>query len=179
LARRYATALYGLADENRALDVVAGNLTALGEALNTHEDLRHMVRSPLFGRAEQERALDRVLADAGADTLTRRFVAVVARHRRLFALSDIIDAFLAELAFRRGEARAEVVSARPLDDAEIQALDAALRRALGDRVQMTQRVAPEILGGLVIRVGSRMIDSSLGSKLDRLRARLRSNRQTA
>ncbi|MEQ8371077.1 MAG: F0F1 ATP synthase subunit delta [Alphaproteobacteria bacterium] len=179
LARRYAAALYGLAEDGGALDTVAADLSALAQALRSHDDLRHLVRSPLFGRAEQERALDRVLADAGADPLTRRFAAVVARHRRLFALGDIIAAFLAELARRRGEVQAEVVSARDLDDDEVRALDAALRRALGERIGMTRRVEPEILGGLVIRIGSRMIDSSLKSKLERLRHRLRSSRQTA
>ena len=168
LASRYSTALYELAEDARALDTVASDLRALRSLLAESADLGRLIRSPLLSRGDQARALGAVLEAAGLSDLTRRFAALIARNRRLFALPAMIDAFLAELARRRGEVTARVTVAAPLDEAQREALDDQLRRALGSKVSVEVETDPALLGGMVVRVGSRMIDSSLRTKLDKL-----------
>jgi F-type H+-transporting ATPase subunit delta len=168
LAERYAAALYELADESRALDRVADDLRGLARLLAESADLARLIRSPVLGRQEQARAMKAVLDRTGCDPLTARFVGLVAQNRRLFALPAMIKAFLATLARRRGEIAAEVTSAQPLTPAQADAVVAALRQAVGAKVSVETRVDPSLLGGLVVRVGSRMVDSSLKTKLQRL-----------
>ncbi len=168
LAGRYASALLELADEQKALDQVAGELSALKGAIAESDDLRRFIRSPLYGRDEQSKVMAAILDKASASELTRRFVMVVAHNRRLFALPRMIDAFLAELAHRRGEVTAQVVAAYDLSDTQKDALLTSLRKAIGSKVQMDLRIDQGLIGGLVIKVGSRMIDTSLRNKLQRL-----------
>jgi F-type H+-transporting ATPase subunit delta len=168
LAGRYASALFDLADERKELDQAAEELRALKATIADSEDLRRFIRSPLYDRDEQGRVMAAILDKAGAGELVRRFVLVVAHNRRLFALSRMIDAFLAELAHRRGEVTAQVVAAHDLSDKQKDALLAALRQAVGGKVQMDLRIDQGLIGGLVVKVGSRMIDTSLRSKLQRL-----------
>lgn len=168
LAGRYAAALFELADERKELDSLAGELKALKGVIADSEDLRRFIRSPLYGRDEQSKAMAAILDKAGAGDLVRRFVMVVARNRRLFALPQMIDAFLAELARRRGEVTAQVVAAQDLSSSQQDALLAALRQAVGAKVQMNLKVDRSLIGGLVVKVGSRMVDTSLRSKLQRL-----------
>jgi F-type H+-transporting ATPase subunit delta len=168
LAGRYASALFDLADERKELDQAAEELRALKAAIADSEDLSRFIRSPLYDRDEQGRVMAAILDKAGAGELVRRFVLVVAHNRRLFALPRMIDAFLAELAHRRGEVTAQVVAAHDLSDTQKDALLAALRQAVGGKVQMDLRIDQGLIGGLVVKVGSRMIDTSLRSKLERL-----------
>lgn len=168
LAGRYASALYELADEGKALDAVAADLTALRQLLKDSADLDRLVRSPVLGRDEQAKAIGAVLEQAGAHELTRNFVGVAAQNRRLFALSDMIDGFLSELAHRRGEVSADVTSAVELKSEEVDAVTEALKKAIGGNVAVNLSVDPALIGGMIVRVGSRMIDSSLRSKLQRL-----------
>lgn len=168
IAGRYATALFELADERKALDLVADDLRALKAMLAASAELRRLVRSPVIGRAEKGKALEALMERAGLDGLTRRFVGLVAANRRLMALDRMIDAYLAELARRRGEITARVTSAAALTAAQKTALAAAVKRAVGGKVAVEHRIDPALLGGLVVRVGSRMVDSSLKHKLDRL-----------
>ena len=168
LAGRYASALFELADEQEALDEVAGELTAFKGVIAESEDLRRFIRSPLYGRDEQSKIMAAILDKASAGELTRRFVMVVAHNRRLFALPGMIDAFLAELAHRRGEVTAQVVAAYDLAGTQKDALLTALRKAIGSKAKMDLRIDRSLIGGLVIKVGSRMIDTSLRSKLQRL-----------
>lgn len=168
VAGRYALALLELAEEQNALDQVAQDLRDLKTMIGESEDLRRLLRSPLFGRSQQEAALGAILEKAGTGELTRRFAMVVARNRRLFALDDMIDAYLTELARKRGEVTAKVTSARPLNEAQTNALTEALRRAVGSKVTVESAVDADLLGGLVVRVGSRMIDASLKTKLMKL-----------
>ena len=168
LAGRYALALLELADEKKELDAVADDLRGLRSILEDSEDLRRLIRSPLFTRAQQSRALGAILDKAGTGDLTRRFVMVVAGNRRLFALPGMIDAYLAELARRRGEVTAEVTAAAALSDEQHDALVEALRATVGAKVQVDVKVDPGLIGGLIVKVGSRMIDNSLRSKLQRL-----------
>lgn len=168
LAGRYARALFELADEGKALDRVAEDLKGLDALLTESEDLQRLVRSPLYGRDQQAKAMEAILERAGVSDLTRRFVLVVANNRRLFALPKMIRAFLAELARRRGEVRAEVTAAAPLNEAQEKALLETLSKAVGGKVQLDLKTDPSLLGGLVVKVGSRMIDTSLKTKLQRL-----------
>ncbi len=168
LAGRYASALFELADEQKALDQVAEELSALKGVIAESEDLRRFIRSPLYGRDEQSKAMASILDKASAGELTKRFVLVVVHNRRLFALPGMIDAFLAELAHRRGEVTAQVVAAYDLSDTQKDALLTSLRKGIGSKVQMDLRIDQGLIGGLVIKVGSRMIDTSLRSKLQRL-----------
>jgi F-type H+-transporting ATPase subunit delta len=168
LAARYAAALFDLADEKKQLDQVAADLSSLKQAVGESDDLRRLVRSPVLSRAEQGRAMAAILDRAGTSDLVRRFVGLVAQNRRLFVLPDMIDSYLSQLAERRGEMTAEVVSARPLSDAQRDAVAEALRKAVGGKVAVAARVDPALIGGLVVKVGSRLIDSSLRTKLHRL-----------
>lgn len=168
IAERYASALYDLADERHALDQVAQDLRTIKAMLDGSEDLRRLVRSPVMSREDQARGMAAVLTQAGISPLTGNFVGVVARNRRLFALDAMIGAFLAVLARRRGEVTAEVTSARPLTDQQVRAVEDSLRQVVGGKVAVNIGVDPSLLGGLVVKVGSRQFDSSLRSKLQRL-----------
>ena len=130
--------------------------------------LRSLIRSPILTRDEQGRAMAALLQQAGASDLVRKFVGLVARNRRLFALPAMIEEFLAELARRRGEMRAEVTAAKPLNERQQTALADAIRRTIGGKVAVDVKVDPALIGGLIVKVGSRMIDSSLKTKLQRL-----------
>lgn len=168
IAQRYGLALYELADEARSLDEVASDMESLKALIAESDDLSKLLRSPLIDRDEKERAMTTILEQGGANELTRRFVGVVAGNNRLFVLDEMITAYLAELSRRRGEITAEVTSARPLNDEQLQALSDSLRAKLGGKVTVDPQVDPSLIGGLVVRVGSRMIDASLKSKLQRL-----------
>ncbi|HEV8015348.1 MAG TPA: F0F1 ATP synthase subunit delta [Stellaceae bacterium] len=168
LGERYATALYELADEQKTLDSVAADLRALRELIDESADLRRLIRSPVLSRAEQGKAIAALAERAGLQPLVRNILGLMAKNRRLFVVPDVIKSFLAELAKRRGEVTAEVVSAQPLSDAQRQSLDERLRRAVGGKVAIETRVDPSLLGGLIVRLGSRMVDASLSSKLQRL-----------
>lgn len=168
IAGRYANALYDLADEQKALDQVADDLRALRGMLAESEDLRRLVQSPVLKRDVQARALAAVVERAGFSQLTRNFIGIVARHRRLFALSGMIEGFLRVLASRRGEVTAEVTAARPLTDSQRAALTEALNGVVSGKVTVDENVDPSLLGGLIVKVGSRMYDSSLRSKLQRM-----------
>ena len=168
LAGRYASALLDLADEKKALDQVSGDLQSLRSMIAESTDLRRLLNSPVISRDDQRRAISAVMDKAGIGALTRTFVLVVAQNRRLFALPAMIEGYLAELARRRGEIIAQVTSARSLPDAQQAALLDTLRASVGSKVQLDLKVDPALIGGLVVKVGSRMIDSSLRSKLQRI-----------
>ncbi|HEY2444501.1 MAG TPA: F0F1 ATP synthase subunit delta [Rhizomicrobium sp.] len=173
LAARYATALFELAMEERSVETVARDLSTIKSLLAESSDLMLLVRAPVFTAEEQKQGMEAVLRRTEAAPLTIRFVLTLARKRRLFALSDIISAFEAQLARQKGEIDAEVASARPLSDAEAADLKRVLKEKLGRDARLSQRVDPDLLGGLVVKVGSRMIDSSLRTKLEGLRAAMR------
>jgi len=168
LAGRYALALIELADEKKELDQVADDLSALKALIAESEGLRKLIRSPLLSRPVKSKAMATILEKAGIGEITRRFVLVVTRNRRLFALPRMIDAYLAELARRRGEVTAEVVSATELNDTQQKALVEALHAAVGGKVRIDLKVDRDLIGGLIVKVGSRMVDNSLRSKLQRL-----------
>jgi F-type H+-transporting ATPase subunit delta len=174
LAERYAAALFDLADERRILDEVATNLRELRAMLQASGDFLRLIRSPVLSREQQAKAVGLVAERAGLSPLVRDFLAVVARNRRLFAVPAMIEAFLAKLAARRGEVTAEVLAAQPLSEPQLAALNEQLRRSIGSRVSVDVRVDPGLIGGLIIKIGSRMVDGSIKSKLQRLQLAMKS-----
>lgn len=168
LAERYAGALFDLAEADGALDQVNGELQALGGLIRDSKDLERVIRSPVISRGDQRNAIDAILEKQGASPLTRRFVGLVAHNRRLFALLDIIAAYKLRLERSRGETSAEVISAQPLTQDQVAAVGAALKKVVGSQVVLSTRTDPSLLGGLVVKLGSRMVDSSLKTKLLRL-----------
>ena len=168
LAERYAIALFDLADERKALDEVAGDLRGLRDLIGESADLKRLIRSPVLARSAQGKAIDALAARIALQPLTRNFLGLLAQNRRLFALPEMIARFLATLAFRRGEVTAEVVAAQELTPRQLDTLGDQLRKAVGQKVAVDVRVDPSLLGGLVVKLGSRMVDASLKSKLHRL-----------
>jgi F-type H+-transporting ATPase subunit delta len=173
VAGRYATALFELALEEKALDQVATDLNRFSEALDAFDDLVRLVKSPVFSAEEQSRALAAILEQLKIEGLTRNFLLLVAKNRRLFATPDTIRAFNAMLARHRGEIGATVTAASKLTESQVTALKQALKAALGKDVMLEQRVDPSLLGGLVVKVGSRMVDTSLRTKLNSLKVAMK------
>lgn len=168
LSGRYARALYELAGEADELDRVADDLRAITRALEESPDLHRLVESPLLSRDEQGRAMAGVLGAMGCGTLVRNTVGVLAQARRLHALKDVAGDFLRLNALRRGETTAEVTSARPLSDGELTRLRETLGRIVRRDVTIESSVDPSVIGGLVVTIGSRMMDSTIRTKLQRL-----------
>ena len=173
VAGRYAAALFELTDEQKQLDEVAADVATIRELLCESADLRRLVASPIIGRDDQGRALAAVLEKAGVSELTRNFVGVVARNRRLFALDDMCVGYREMLARRRGEITAEVTTAQPLTDGQRDTLVQELREAMGAKVTLDTQVDASLLGGMIVKIGSRMVDSSLRTKLQRLELSLK------
>ncbi len=173
LAGRYATALYELAEADKQLDTVAQDLSAISDMVADSDDLSRLIRSPVIARDDQIAAMDAILTQAGVSELTKRFIGVVAQNRRLFALTAMIKQFQGILARRRGELTAEVTTAQALTDAQRQAIEDGLKKAMGTKVAVDARVDEDLLGGLMVKVGSRMIDSTIKTKLQQLRLSMR------
>ncbi|HEY9080324.1 F0F1 ATP synthase subunit delta [Magnetovibrio sp.] len=168
LAGRYAAALYGLADAASSLDKVAEDLKSLRSMINDSADLRRVISSPVLTRGEQVKAMMALCAKASMDDLTSNFVGTVAQNRRLPALQSMIAAYLNELSRRRGEATAQVTTAKKLSDAQLQAVSDVLKKAVGSKISIEADVDESLLGGMIVKVGSRMIDSSLKTQLQQL-----------
>ena len=168
LAGRYANALFGLAVDNGAVDQVAQDLAEISAMLKESEDLSRLVLSPVIAREDQGRAMTAVMDAAKISDLTNRFIGVVAENRRLFELEGMIIAFQTLLAKHKGEVSAEVTSAKKLTQKQVDSLEASLKEAIGSDIAVEQKVDPALLGGLVVKVGSRMVDSSLRTKLQHL-----------
>jgi F-type H+-transporting ATPase subunit delta len=168
LAERYGAALFDLADERRSLDEVASDLRALRAMLAASGDFRRLIRSPVLSREQQGKTIEAIAEHAGLTPLVRNFLAVVAGNRRLFAVPAMIEAFLAQLAVRRGEVTAQVTVAQALSEAQREALNEQLRRSTGSRVSVEVQVDPTLIGGIIVKLGSRMVDASINSKLQRL-----------
>jgi len=175
LAGRYANALFELAQDQGGVDGVSADLASLRRALETSPDLAHLVRSPLFSARDQARVLKAILEKMDANALTTKFLLLLAQKRRLFAFAQIAASYEHLVAKSRGETEAEVTAARSLNDAEMTELKSMLKSRLGKEPRLHAKVDPSLLGGLVVKVGSRMIDSSLRTKLDGMRAAMKGN----
>jgi F-type H+-transporting ATPase subunit delta len=168
LAGRYATALFDLAMDTKAIDQVADSLGKITQALADVPEMQGLITNPMVSRAEGGKAIAAVAAQLGLDSLTSKCLGVLASNRRLAELPKVIAGFGQLLAAQKGETSAEVTSAHALSDAQLAALRAKLRASLGQDVTLITKVDPAILGGLVVRIGSKLIDSSLKTKLDSL-----------
>ena len=176
MAGRYATALFELALEEKALDSVAADLDTFGALLDQSEDLVRLVRSPVFSAGEQVRAIKAVLEKAEIGGLTAKFLGLVAENRRLFAVRDMFKAFRTLLARHKGETRAEVVVAEPIAEPHLAALKEMLKAAADKNVILDVKVDPSILGGLKVKLGSRMYDASLKTRLNSIRLAMKEAR---
>lgn len=174
VAGRYASALFDLAKDQGAVAAVEADLVKFGEMLDESSDLVSMVRSPVISSAEQQKALAAILSKAGIGGVAANFLGLVARNRRLFVVAEMIRNLRLLAAKARGEVTAEVTSALPLNDAQAAALKETLKAQAGQNVVLQTKVDPSLLGGLVVKIGSRMVDSSLKTKLAGLSLALRS-----
>lgn len=168
LSGRYATALFDLARDEKAIDAVSASLQTLKGALADSDDFRRLTTSPLVTRAEALKAVAATAAALGIDPLTTKFLGVLAQNRRLGQIGQAIRAFNNLAAAHRGEITAEVTSARALTATQVKALKAKLKTQLARDVAVDLTVDPSILGGLIVKVGSRQIDGSIRSKLNSL-----------
>ena len=168
LAKRYATAFFDLALEQDQLDQLAGELNDLGGLMNNSADLARLVRSPIISRREQGAAMAAIITRAGMSNFVGNLAGLMAQNRRLFALKDTIAAFQTLVAEHRGEVSAEVTSASELKPAHLSAVKEALKEIVGRDVALETTVDPSLIGGLIVKVGSRMIDNSLRTKLENL-----------
>ena len=170
VAGRYASALFSLAQDARETDSVAEALARFDALIAESPDLERLVRSPVFSAADQLKALDAILAQAGIGGVAANFLRLVASKRRLFFIREMIADYRKLNDARRGVTRADVTSATALTDAHIAALKESLRAATGGReVDLNTKVDPSIIGGLIVKLGSRMVDGSLKTKLNAIR----------
>ena len=169
MAGRYAAALFDLAKDAKQIPEVEADLAKFQALLDMSDDLKRMVRSPVISANDQSKALSAVLAKAGIGGLAGNFLKLVASNRRLFAAADMIKGFKNLAAKGRGETSAEVTSAVALSAAQITALKDTLKASGGKDVTLHTRIDPSLLGGIIVKVGSRMIDSSLKTKLQNLK----------
>ncbi len=176
VAGRYASALFELARDERQVDAVAESLNQFDGLLKESADLRRLVRSPVFSAEEQEAAIGAVLDKAGIGGLAGNFIRLAASNRRLFALPDMIDAFRALVQDSKGIVRAQVRVAERPSDAVIEEIKASLRDIAKADVDVDLVVDPSLIGGLVVKMGSRMVDASLKTKLNGIRLAMRAAR---
>lgn len=173
VALRYASALFDLAKDENALDAVEADVESFGKMLDESEDLRRLVESPLYSKSEQVAALDAVFQKAGMGALAANFFKVVAENRRLFAVRGIVRAFQSLMSAHRGEMIAEVVSAEPLSEDNEARLSEILAGETGRAIKLATKVDPSLIGGLVVKIGSRMIDTSLRTRLNSLKTAMK------
>ncbi len=173
VAGRYARSLFDLAQESNAVSAVESDLARFERMLEESPDFRRLIKSPVFSADEQFKAVDAVLGKAAFGGLVGNFIRVVAKNRRLFAVPQMIRAFREFAAQARGEATADVMSAHALTAAQEQELKAALKEVVGKDVTVNASVDPSLLGGLVVKLGSRQIDTSLKTKLNSLKLALK------
>lgn len=168
LAGRYATALFELARDNRELDTVGESIAKLQAALADSDDFRALIRNPVLSRGQAKNTIAAVAESLGLDATATRFLGVLAENRRLSALDGMISAFNQLAAHHRGEETAQVTSAHPLGADQLASLKTHLRGRIGRDVTVETKVDPAILGGLIVQIGSQMIDGSIRTKLNTL-----------
>lgn len=173
IAGRYAVALYDLAEDGGLLEEAEGDLVMVAALIKESEEFSGLVRNPLLSREQQAAALETVADQAGLGALTRKFLGTLAANRRLDCLAQAISGFQKLLAHQRGEVTAEVTSAHPLSDAQTDRLKAKLKAAVGRDVTFDKHVDESLLGGLIVKIGSRMVDSSLKTKLQNLKVSMK------
>jgi len=177
MAGRYAGALFELALDNKAVDAVKKDLDQFDAMISGSADLNRLIRSPAFDADEQLKALSTILAKAGIMGLAANFLRVITTNRRLFAVRDMIRAYRALVARHKGEVTAQVTVAEKLNDKNLDALKSALKSVTGGKdIDLDVKVEPAIIGGLIVKVGSRMVDSSLRTKLNSIKLAMKEAR---
>jgi F-type H+-transporting ATPase subunit delta len=169
MAGRYATALFDLARDSNAVDAVKSDLDRFDTLIAESGDLNRLVRSPVFSAEEQLQALGAILDKAGIGGLAAKFLKLITSNRRLFAVRDMIRGYRQLVADHKGQATAEVTVAEELKGDHLDALRSALKSVSGKDVDLNVKVDPSIIGGLVVKLGSRMVDTSLRTKLNSIR----------
>ena len=170
MAGRYANALFELALEDKAVDAVKKDLEQFDAMVAGSTDLNRLVRSPVFGVEDQLKALSAVLDKAGIKGLAANFLRVITGNRRLFAVRDMIRGYRVLVSAHKGEVSAQITVAEPLSDKNLDALKSALKTVTGGKdIDLDVKVEPAIIGGLIVKVGSRMVDSSLRTKLNAIK----------
>ena len=169
MAGRYATALFELVLEERALDQVQKDLETFDALVAGNPDLERLVRSPVFTADEQAKALVAILQKVNIGGLAANFLKIVASNRRLFAVRDMIRGFRKLVAQHKGETTAEITVAEKMSEQNLAALTSALKSVTGKDVALDVKIDPAIIGGLVVKLGSRMVDSSLRTKLNSIK----------
>jgi F-type H+-transporting ATPase subunit delta len=173
VAGRYAAALFELASERREADAVSADLQSFAKAIEESEDLRRLIRSPVLSAEQQLPAIGAIIERMRLGGTAGNFIRLVTKKRRLFAVSAMIRAFEALLAERKGIVPAEVTVAEAMPEAMLADLKLALTKSAGKTVSLAVRINPDIIGGMVVKLGHRMIDSSLKTKLNALRVAMR------
>jgi len=173
VAGRYASALFELATEEGKAAEIEADLANFQALCDESPDLLRMLRSPVIDAEDQEKAIAAVLSKAGLSAITINFFKLLAKNRRLFVATDVVRDFKALAARARGEVMAEVTAAMALSDAHVTELRNTLKASVGKDVTLVQKVDPSILGGLIVKIGSRMVDSSLKTKLETMKLALR------
>ncbi len=173
VTKRYASALFDLAVSEKKIPAVEKDLKRFDDLLNGSEAMKRLVVSPVFSADDQSNAIDAILKKAKISGLVGNFIRVVARNRRLFAMQDMLKAFRALVAEHKGEATAEVTVAKALSAAQTKELKAALKSVVGKDVAINATVDPSILGGMIVKVGSRQIDTSIRTRLSSLKLALK------
>ena len=177
MAGRYATALFELALENKAVDAVKNDLDQFDALVASSADLHRLVRSPVFDADVQLKAPSAILAKAGISGLAANFLRVITTNRRLFAVHDMIRAHRALVARHKGEVTAQITVAEKLNDKNLDALKSALKSVTGGKdIDLDVKIEPAIIGGLIVKVGSRMVDSSLRTKLNSIKLAMKEAR---
>lgn len=179
IARRYATAFFELASEQSQIDVIAGDLTTIEALLASGGDMDRFIHNTTLRRADQVKALSALAAQFKLSKLSEKLLGVVAQNRRLPDLGAIVASAQELIAEHRGEVTAEVTAAQALDQSQIEAIASNLKKVLGKNVQVNLHVDAAIMGGLIVKVGSRLIDSSVKTKLERLHRALKSNNESS
>ncbi|MEM8772154.1 MAG: F0F1 ATP synthase subunit delta [Pseudomonadota bacterium] len=173
VAGRYAAALFDLAKDEGVADKVEAELKDLRAATDASDDLKNFVKSPVYDRDDQMAAISALAEKAGYSELTSNFLKLAASNRRLFVIGDMVSAFVALAAEDRGEVTASATSAAPMNDEQLKSLRMEIESMVGKAVNLQTRVDPDLLGGLIVKVGSKMIDSSLRTKLNKLKTRMK------
>ena len=169
IAGRYALALHELAEQENVVDAVDGELQRFLDLMSESEELRQLVRNPVFSAEDQTRAVTAVLDKAGISGIGANFIKLVATKRRLFAIAPMIDAYRALVATKRGLLEAEVTVAEKLNEANRASVESALKSVTGKTVSIVEKVDPSIIGGIIVKLGSKMVDSSVRTKLNSMK----------
>ena len=173
ISDRYASALYDLADEKKIVDLVLADLTFLQKCIQGNKDLKLLATSPLITSSDKLNVFEKILSKQKADNLTNTFIKVISRNKRFAKVSSIISQFMNINSQKRGDVLADVTSADELSDNQKNGVKDQLKQILGEKLSLNFNVDRKIIGGLIVKVGSKMVDSSMATKINKLKIAMR------